>query len=120
MKAPLFFVFHFVRINLEAIIWLAAIVVLAFGSLPDGKEHLSLCPFHNLGLSFCPGCGLGRSITLLFHGYLKASFDMHPLGIPAVIILLWRSFSIFRKNYPLIKLYNNGTKSLPITSGTGR
>ena len=93
MKAVLIFL----RRHLEAFIWIAAILALAFTS--PVESCYSLCPLHNLGLDWCPGCGLGHSISWLFRGEIMHSFEAHPLGIPAVLILLLRIISIFRKNY---------------------
>ncbi|MCA1745114.1 MAG: DUF2752 domain-containing protein [Bacteroidales bacterium] len=50
----------------------------------------------NLNLGFCPGCGLGTSISWLFRGQLSQSFASHPLGIPAVGILVHRIWTIFK------------------------
>ncbi len=119
MKIRAKLIFHFIRMNLEAFIWIAALLVLALSPLPDNQEHLSLCPFHNLGLDFCPGCGIGRSITLFFHAHWKASFEMHPLGGVAVFILLYRIYSIIRKNYPLFKSLYYGQQPFSTPSGTG-
>jgi hypothetical protein len=80
----------------EAIIWIVALILLAFAPIHHG--HYSLCLFKNLGFDFCPGCGLGHSITYLFHGKIEASFYAHPFGIPAVIILIYRIFSILKQN----------------------
>jgi len=87
----------FLRRHIEAFIWIAAITALAFTS--PIESCYSLCPLHNLGLDWCPGCGLGHSISWLFRGKIMHSFEAHPLGIPAVVILLLRIFSIFRNNY---------------------
>jgi hypothetical protein len=80
----------------EAWIWLTAVIFLALQE--PGCDHYSLCPLHNLGITFCPGCGLGRSISLIFQGDFLASFRMHPLGMPAIVLLLWRSFKIIKSN----------------------
>ncbi len=80
----------------EAAIWITALILLAF--TPVNSEHYSLCVFNNLGIGFCPGCGLGHSISFLFHGNFAASFNAHPLGIPAVAILCYRIFIIFKQN----------------------
>jgi hypothetical protein len=72
----------------EALIWIAALLFLAFSNPSD--HHYTLCPLHNLGWDFCPGCGLGRSISYLFHLQFASSFQTHPLGIPAVIIIVHR------------------------------
>lgn len=93
----LFQVFRKFKLNyLEAIIWIAALLVLSLTSIQEG--HYSLCVFNNLGLSFCPGCGLGRSVNYFFQAKFEASFHAHPFGIPAVIILLIRIFIIFKQN----------------------
>jgi hypothetical protein len=76
----------------EAIIWLSALIFLAVSN-PSG-HHYSLCPLDNLGFSFCPGCGLGRSVTYLFRTDIESSVLSHPLGIPAVILLIYRSVKI--------------------------
>ena len=81
----------------EALIWCAGLLVLAFSN-PDTQTHFSICPLYNLGFDFCPGCGLGKSISLLFHGELIRSFAAHPLGIFAVIVLSYRIFRL-TKNY---------------------
>ncbi len=88
---------NFFRYNLEAILWITAIILLAI--MEPACEHSSLCPFDALGLGFCPGCGLGHSISYLFRGDIVNSFNAHPLGIFAVIMLLYRSVSIFIKYY---------------------
>lgn len=86
----------FIRRHLEALIWIAALTALA---LTDPAETChSLCPLHNLGIGWCPGCGLGHAISWFFRGELLRSFEAHPLGIPAVAILLARIIAVFRKN----------------------
>jgi len=89
-------IYLFVRRNLEAFIWIAALLTLALTD-PMGS-HYSLCPLHNMGFDWCPGCGLGHSISWLFRGQIEQSFHAHPFGIPAMMIITYRIFSIFRKN----------------------
>jgi len=76
------------QIPWEAVIWMFALIMLAVCS--PAETHITLCPLANLGVDFCPGCGLGRSISFLFHGDVKHSFEAHPFGIFAVIILSFR------------------------------
>lgn len=76
------------RIPFEALCWAAGLALLALSD--TAADHFSLCPLKNAGIHFCPGCGLGRSVTLLFHGEISASFQMHPLGMFAVIVLSFR------------------------------
>jgi hypothetical protein len=82
----------------EALIWIVALVSLV--ALNPTDHHYTLCPFHNLGWEFCPGCGIGRSIAYFFHLDLKASFMTHPLGIPAVIIIIHRIILLLTRNQP--------------------
>ncbi|MGQ1784325.1 MULTISPECIES: DUF2752 domain-containing protein [unclassified Saccharicrinis] len=57
-----------------------------------------MCLFKNCGLGFCPGCGLGHSVGFIARGEITNSFNSHPLGILAVVILTYRIFQIFRNN----------------------
>jgi len=83
----------------EALIWIAALVVLAISN--PAMHHYTLCPLDNLGISYCPGCGLGRSIGYFFRLDIESSFFSHPLGIPAVLLLVCRSVNILIKPYEL-------------------
>jgi len=80
----------------EAFIWIGALVFLGISN-PE-CHHYTLCPFNNHGIVFCPGCGLGRAIGFLFRLDLVSSFLSHPLGIPAVILVLYRAISLLRNN----------------------
>jgi hypothetical protein len=80
-------------------IWLIALGVLA--AVTPGNVHFTLCPLANMGLKFCPGCGLGKSITFLFHGEISKAWQAHPLGIFAVIVLSYRIVSLTLKSYNL-------------------
>ena len=73
----------------EAVIWIAGLIILAFIN-PYGGSHFSICPLHNLGFKYCPGCGLGHSISFLLHGDFYHSVECHILGIPAIIVLVFR------------------------------
>lgn len=84
----------------EAIIWVTGLILLA--TLDTGGNHLSLCPLKNAGYEFCPGCGLGTSISRVFHGEFYASLQAHPLGIFAVVILSFRIVNLTKlyfRNY---------------------
>lgn len=75
------------NIPLEAVIWIVGLSAMALMT-PEGNHLLTLCPLDALGFSFCPGCGLGHAVAYLARGQLEASFQAHPLGIPAVVILV--------------------------------
>ncbi|MGE5846455.1 MAG: DUF2752 domain-containing protein [Ignavibacteria bacterium] len=85
-------------VNLEAAIWICSLIFLMI--LPTGSEsHFSLCPFKNLGVSFCPGCGLGKSIHYLFILDFKSSFSAHPMGLFPLITITGRIIRLIKKNY---------------------
>ncbi len=82
----------------ELMFWVLALIFLAL-LYPGTEPHLSLCIFKFLGITFCPGCGLGHSISYLFHGNIRASVSAHPLGIIAVIIILLRIFKLLKIHF---------------------
>lgn len=84
------------RWPLELILWCGAIFILAL-SYPNATRHITLCPIENLGFSWCPGCGLGRSISYLLHGELILSWEQHWFGIPALGILIYRIVQLLNK-----------------------
>jgi hypothetical protein len=79
----------------ELSVWITALLLLAF--MPPTDTHFSLCPLNALGADFCPGCGLGHSISWFFHGNIIESLKTHPLGIAAVIIILFRISKLIRR-----------------------
>jgi hypothetical protein len=81
----------------ELTFWIVALICLAFTN-PAGQGHFSLCPLKRIGVTWCPGCGLGHSISYLFHGELKNSFEAHWLGIPAVLLLLHRIYTLIQSS----------------------
>jgi hypothetical protein len=85
------------RIPLEGLCWLTGLLLLAFIDLHSASTHFALCPIKNAGFDFCPGCGLGKSVSFLFHGDLQESFNTHPLGIFAVIILSFRIINLTKQ-----------------------
>lgn len=76
------------RFPAELLIWLIALISLA--CTDPQAHHFTLCPLANLGLTWCPGCGLGRAISYIFHADISGSFRQHWFGIPALFILLHR------------------------------
>ena len=92
MKAPAY-------LSFELLFWVAALLLLATTSTSSLTAHqdFSFCPLANLGITWCPGCGIGRSISLLLHGQLQESLSMHWFGIPALLILLYRIFILFKQ-----------------------
>jgi hypothetical protein len=91
------------HLPIEAIVWSAGLLILALYN-PHHQEHMSLCLFNNLGFRYCPGCGLGRSVSYFLHGDVVMSFSAHPAGIPAVIILLFRIYKSSKDYIKRLKL----------------
>ena len=93
---------HLKQINLEAFIWIVALIYFMLIN-PYQPKHLDFCVFSLVGVENCPGCGLGKSISLLFHGEIIASFNSHPLGIPAVVLIIRRIIHLLKtKTNPFI------------------
>lgn len=92
----------------EGIVWACSLIFLAFINDPN-QSHFTICPFANAGLDYCFGCGLGNSVSLILHGNIPNSFDVHLLGIPALIIILFRIIQLIRINYHIhFKILNKG------------
>lgn len=86
------------HIPLELCFWVLALILLATAVPvePGHVHHFTLCPLANMGFDWCPGCGIGRSITQLFHGNVGASLEHHWFGIPALVIIVWRIVELIR------------------------
>jgi len=84
-------------VGLEASAWIVGLFYLALINSPEAT-HFTICPLSNLGFEFCPGCGLGNSISYLFRGDFASSFHSHPLGIFALAIIIFRIITIINNN----------------------
>ena len=91
------------RFPFEALCWLSGL--LSLGLSDTRPAHFTLCPLKNMGFDFCPGCGLGRSVTLFFHGDIPGSLHAHPMGIFAVIVLSFRIIDLTKQH---IRSYGKG------------
>lgn len=91
------------KIPFELYFWCLALMGVA--CIEVGSEsHFSLCPLHNLGIHWCPGCGLGRSMKLFMTGEFRASWEMHPLGGFGLLVIGHRIIELIKhkktiKNY---------------------
>ena len=89
--------------------WVASLVALAFMD-PSSEIHYSFCFFKIMGINFCPGCGIGHAISFIFHGDIRSSFNAHPLGIFALLIILFRIYKLSSLHiFPKNKKDNYGT-----------
>ncbi|MFN4110662.1 MAG: DUF2752 domain-containing protein [Ignavibacteria bacterium] len=80
--------------NLELLFWISGLIYLFL--ISPIEEHFSFCPLNNLGFKWCPGCGLGKSISYLFHFQIIQSLETHPLGIFAFIIISYRIITLIK------------------------
>jgi hypothetical protein len=78
-------------------LWIAALLLLA--AFEPSADHFTICPFHHLGFSFCPGCGLGKSISYLLQGDVNHSLTAHPLGFFALGVLIYRIYQLIKNNH---------------------
>ncbi|MGV3528876.1 MAG: DUF2752 domain-containing protein [Flavisolibacter sp.] len=74
--------------------WTVALLLLYFMNV-DGP---SLCLFRFVGWERCIGCGLGHAIHDALHGQWTASWEAHPMGLPATIALLYMIIKPFLTN----------------------
>lgn len=78
--------------------------ILALGvTNPAADSHFILCPFRLAGITWCPGCGIGHSISWLLHGNIHNAFRAHWLGIPALVIILYRMSELIYLRINLLK-----------------
>ena len=75
--------------HIELQSWCVALLLPWFVD-PYNTHHFSFCLFKSLGMSSCPGCGIGRSIAYLYRGEFLLSFQSHWLGMVTVVLLLHR------------------------------
>lgn len=87
-KIPFQPLFQWIRSHIELLFWIAAMIALFF--LPENKPDSSICVFSLLGVGQCPGCGIGHSIHFALHLQLADSFQHHPMGIFAVMVIFIR------------------------------
>jgi hypothetical protein len=86
------------QIPFELLFWMSALLMLGNAGMDvkaDG-HHFTLCPLANLGISWCPGCGIGRAITHLLHGQIMESLKYHWFGLPALMIICYRIYTLMK------------------------
>ena len=75
---------HFPR---EIWVWILALGALAWID-PSAPALVELCLLKAAGITWCPGCGLGHAIAFLLEGQWSRSWDAHPLGGPALLVIM--------------------------------
>ncbi len=87
-------IFKLINNNIELIFWTMGLIYLFINSL--AQTDLSFCPVKHLGFNWCPGCGLGKSISYLFNFQIINSLKTHPLGIFALIVISYRILTLIK------------------------
>jgi hypothetical protein len=82
--------------NLELMFWISSLVYLSVIN-PNSNSNYSFCIYKFLGFKWCPGCGIGKSISFLIHGNISESFKSHWFGFFALLIILKRIIGILKK-----------------------
>lgn len=85
--------------SLELFFWVIALIYLAL--INPAEQHFSFCVFKHLGISWCPGCGIGHSVSYLLHGDIIKSFHMHMLGTFALLVIVYRVLQLIKNKYQI-------------------
>jgi hypothetical protein len=101
---------RFIQKHVEWVVFGTGLLLL--GLMNPENTGISFCLFEWVGISFCPGEGLGHSIAYTFRGDLSSAMNAHFAGPAAIAILSFRIIYIWRKFYQEIttnyKEENNG------------
>lgn len=92
---------YFLFLHFEWIALLSGLVLMVLHN--PYSSSASICIIDRMGFTFCPGCGLGASVAYLFRGEFLSSLQSHPLGLPAVIVIMARVITILIRNSRLTK-----------------
>lgn len=66
---------------------------------PYSANGPGLCLLENLGFQYCPGDGLGHSISFLFRAEIYKAMEANLLGPFALIIITGRIIYLFSQNH---------------------
>lgn len=99
----------FVKKYSEVILWNGALIGLG---MMNTDSTTSFCILKNIGIDWCPGCGLGHAIHYALHLEFAKSVQEHILGIPATLIIFYQSCKAI---YTINKSNNKTTNYEPTT-----
>ncbi len=88
---------HLYKNYFEVTAFTLGLVLLAMMD-PTTTSGPGLCLLENLGFEYCPGDGLGHSISFTFRGQLSNALQANILGPFAIIILGSRILYLLFKN----------------------
>lgn len=99
------FIKYIFKTYFEAIAFTLGLVLLGLMD-PGAFNGPSFCLFEQVGITFCPGNGLGHSISYVFRGEIYKALEYNIIGPFAIIILVYRIVYLLSKNrqYSHIKL----------------
>ena len=97
------YIFQWIKNHFELLVWSSALPLLYL--MPVREDHFSLCVFNALGISWCPGCGLGHSIHYYLHFDFSEGWNEHWLGAPAMLIIIYRIFQLLRQTFQTQKTH---------------
>lgn len=80
------------RRNAEVVIWITALIALYF--MPETTGHFTFCPLGAMGMTWCPGCGVGHAIHHVLHLEFIEAMEHHYLGLFAVLVIVYRIFQL--------------------------
>ena len=84
--------------------------LLLLGFMNPENSGTSFCLFDLAGFEFCPGEGLGHSISYTFRGDFDSALNAHFAGPLAVIVLSLRIMHLWHKNY-IQSILNTGNNN---------
>lgn len=87
----------FPKINIELAAWITGLIFLAI--IHPGEGMPGFCVAKLAGFGGCPGCGLGASISHLFHGEWQESWESHKLGAVVLVALVLRIIQLIKLEY---------------------
>jgi hypothetical protein len=56
---------------------------------PDGTNAYPSCPLFAVTGLYCPGCGSLRASHQLLHGNISAAFNLNPLMVLSLPLIIW-------------------------------
>ena len=86
----------YIHNHLEWMVFTIGLIALALMS-PDTTEP-TLCLLDRFGIAWCPGDGLGHSISYTFRGDFISALEANFVGPFAVLILVLRIIYLIKKN----------------------
>lgn len=80
--------------------WMAlAAGLLLMAAMDPAAAGEGFCLLEWLGVHWCPGEGLGRSIAWVANGNIAKSMELNIMGIPTILILVGRISYLIDRNY---------------------